>query len=65
MSKRQALRALKRQKLAAREGYQMHLLDLWFSAECGDAIDLPGNGTGYHRRLLKRRTLVRATTIRP
>ena len=59
MSKRHALRELKRQKMAARDGYNMHLLDLWFAG-----AEIPAYGTRWYRDQLKRQKM-RAVTNRP
>lgn len=64
MSKRRALRALKLERMAARQGYKMHLLDLWARACFTDSFELPGQGTSHHRAYLKRR-MVRPMTTRP
>lgn len=51
MSKRQAIRALKRQKMDAERSYTTHLLDLWFGG-----MEIPGNGTALDRQSRKRQT---------
>lgn len=58
MSKRHALRELKRQNTAARDGYNLHQLSLWF----GDA-NIPAYSTRWYRDQLKRQTA--HSTARP
>ena len=59
MSKRQALRELKRRRMRAQNGYAWHLLDLWFAGQ----EDLPGRQTEYVR--MARKAEYRKELVRP
>ena len=62
MSKRHALRELKRQRMAARDGYKMHLLDLWSQAAFPDNFELPGQGSSHWRHAAKKRMICPVST---
>jgi hypothetical protein len=59
MSKAKALRALKRERMQAQNGYTWHLLDVYIA----HGGDLPGGETYYSR--MARRAQYRKELVRP
>lgn len=53
MSKAKALRALKRRRMMATNGYAGHLLDLWLATGCADDFEFPGGNDRHWRSYLK------------
>ena len=63
MSKAKALRALKRRRMMATNGYSGHLLDLWFAAGLADDFEFPGGGSRQYRNYIKSQ-YIKSRTVR-